>query len=323
MTRRPFFDRRPFFAPEGEGGAGGDGGNTTTTTPPPPGGDTTTTTDPAPKWWEDPVWSEEERTFLKAKGLTLDDQGEVLRKLAPMYRNAETRLGRSPDTILDRPKEGQDLAEWKRQNAQLFGLPDKPEAYAVEAPEFWPKDAKWNADLDKAAQEVAFKHGVEPGAHKAYVELYAKAVKDLDDQAKVQLQTATDAMMGELTKDWGEQLGARITRARQAAAVVAEKAGLSGDGVQALSALISEKAGGDAIVVKMFDAIASMMGEDTADGLRSGANSLGMTPAEARAELQRLQTKGGDYYEAVQAGDASKLKELGPKIQQLSKLAAR
>jgi len=47
-----------------------------------------------------------------------------------------------------------------------------------------------------------------------------------------------------------------------------------------------------------------------------------MTPAEARAELARLNAPEGEYAKAFSAQDARAMAALKPRIEQLSKIAA-
>jgi len=274
----------------------------------------------AAKWFEAADYSAEDRAWLAARGLAEDDPLKVLPKTIHGHRAAEQRIGKGLDTIMDRPAKDQNLADWMRSNGAILGLPDKEEGYTAAPPEDWPKDAAWDTELEAKARKVAFEAGVPPDVHKAYVGLFAEKIKQMDAAAKEGMVKAQGDMMAELQRDFGAQTGARITAAKQAAQLLAEKAGMSTDQLSGISQVLAAKTG-DAGVIRLFAAMADMMGEDTAVGIGKGG-PLTMTPAEARAELARLNAPEGEYAKAFSAQDARAMAALKPRIEQLSKIAA-
>jgi len=320
MTMRDF---RARLARNAEGAGGGAAETGTTETQTQEAGAGTGAAEGAARWWEDPKWADEDRQFLTVKGLTIDDPMEATRKLAQMYRNAETRLGKPADAILEKPKAGQDVAEWLRANAPALGLPDKAEGYEVKRPEGWPEGADWDADLEARARAIAFEEGLPPKALQKMVGLYAEKVRALNEAADATLAADETNMRAALEKDWGDQLDARLARARQAAGVIAQDAGLDAAALEAVAAQISKGAGGSAATIRLFDAIASKMGEDSAAGLRAGATSFTMTPAEARAAMAKLHAPDSDYGKAVAAGDVERIRSFRAEIERLAKIAAR
>ncbi|WP_010140411.1 hypothetical protein [Oceanicola sp. S124] len=301
----------------GEPPAGGDA------SPPPGAGE------PAPageggeaKWWEDKRFNDDERRNLTALGLTTEDPLEAVQRLNGMEISAKKRLGVSADQLLQKPKEGQDVADWMRQNGGVFGIPEAPEGYEVKRPDSWPEGAAWNADLETQARKIAHEEGLSGKALSRMIELYAGEVSRLDQSAGEQLAQANQQMMADLERDWGGNLPAKLTQAKQAAAVLAEKAGLSSDAMGGIAQALAPKTG-DAGIIKLFAAIGDMMGEDSMDGLGAGRGALELstTPAEARQKLEQLQSPGGDYYQAVAKKDQTAIKRLRPEIERLTKLA--
>lgn len=290
------------------------GANPPAVTPP------ATTTTAGPKWFEAEAYTPEERTWLAARGLAEDDPLAVVPKLVKGHRAAEQRLGRGLDTIMDKPGKDQPLPEWLRANAATLGLPEKEDGYAVDRPEFLSPEVKWDDALDAKARKLAFEHGVPPAAHKAYVQAFAEKMQAMDDESTAVLEQRRTTMMAELQKDFGDKTPAVITRARQAADFLAEKAGISGDALQSVSRLLG-LATGDAATIRLFAAVGEAMGEDRAVALGQGG-PLTMTPAEARAELAVLQGPTGDYAVAVGKRDLVTLDRLKPRIVQLTKIAA-
>lgn len=275
----------------------------------------------ATPWWQAPDFGTEEQDWLKARGLTEDDVTKVVPKLVKGHRLAEQRLGRGVDRILDKPAEGQSYSDWARANAAALGLPDKEEGYAVKRPEGWPKDAPWDGEFEAQARKLAFDAGVPPGALQGFVDMYAAKVAGLEQAAAEGMARDQAAMMAELQREHGSQTEALITRARQGAEVVAQKAGMTPDQIAEMGQLLSAKTG-NATAIRFMGAIGEMLGEDTGVGMGRGG-PLTMTPAEARAQLTAFTAEGGDWARAAASGNASKIAELKPKFEQLAKLAAR
>ena len=319
---------QPLFAPEGEGaGAGADttaGGGADTVAG---GADTvaggsgadTVAGGGAAKWWE--AFPDPARQFLTAKGLTIDDQAQVLPKVIEIARNAEQRIGKGLDTILDRPAKDQAYGEWARANAVALGLPDKEDGYKVEKPEFWPKDMSWDSDLEGKAKALAFKHGIPATALQDFITLQAGAMKAMDDASKTGMDTARQTMMAELTRDFGAQTDARIALSKQGLQYIGEQSGISGDALKAAVQSLTDKTG-DAAVIRLFAKVGELMGEDALQGVGKGGG-FSTTPAEARAELAALRGPEGAYSKAVSSGDRVQLADLSKRIEALSRIAAQ
>lgn len=311
---------------EGEGG----GGTTTTDTETTQAAAVTTETaaattaaaaeTTAAPWYKGSEYSAEEQQWLAAKGLTVDDPKEILTKLVKGHRSAEQRIGKGLDSIMDRPAQGQSHAEWARANAAALGLPEKEDGYNAPPPDFWPKDAQWDTELEAQARKLSFENGVSPDAHKAYVSLFAQKMADLDKASALELDGAKAEMMAELEKDYGVQTGARIDAARQGAQLVAEKAGLDAGAIERIGKLLSKETG-DAQVIRFMASIRDMAGEDSMVQPHGGG-SLTMTPADARQQLAQFESPEGEYGKAFAAGNRPLLNQLKAKREQLSKLAA-
>lgn len=280
----------------------------------PPGGDAG-----AAKWFD--AYGEEDRTFLTAKGLTVDDPLEALPKVLGIARNAEKRIGKGLDTIIDRPKEGQAWSEWARGNATALGLPENEDGYTIDKPADWPKDAPWNDDLAAKARKIAFDHGLPPSALQANVELFAEHVKDLNASVDREMQEASAKMMGELEKDWGGAMPQKLALAKQGAQALAQAAGLGDDALALFSASLAPKTG-DAVVMRMFAAVGELLGEDSAPGLGKGG-ALSMTPSDAQAELTKnFLAPDSAFAKAVKEGNRDEFNRLRPEYDRLSRIAA-
>lgn len=316
---------------QGEGGGGGgagsdaaEGGGDGSDAAAAAGGGEGSGAGAATKWWEGTGFTDDQRKHLTASGLTVDDPLQALSRVTDMHRHAMQRLGKDPATLLDRPAKDQPVTEWMKSNREIFGLPENADGYKVEKPSDWPKDAQWDTDFETQAKAFAFEHGIPPAALQGLVGLYAAKVGQLNTNAETQLAAASDQMLSDLSKDWGPQTNARTVRAGQAAQAVAAKAGMTTEQLADVAKSLAPKVG-DANVIRLFDTIAGMMGDDVLMGGGAGgggATSFGTTPAEARQQLAQLQAQGGAYYEAVASGNSAKVAELKPQIERLSKIAA-
>ncbi len=318
-------DRRS-FAPEGDG-AGGDTTTTTTAT-----GDTTQTTATnndttqtqtqtnTAKWWEGDRFADPARQYLTAKGLTLDDPMEAMPKLVDIAANAEKRIGKGLDTILDKPGKDEPYADWVARNREALNLPKDEAGYEVARPENWPKDAPWNDASEAKAKAIALKYGIPKEALQELVSLQAEDALQTYAQAEALGEEAKRKLWQELEKDYGDQVPKVMQQARRGAEAVAEKAGLTPDIINNMSDTLTDKIG-DPNVIRFMAAIGDMLGDDTALGLgKSGA--LTTTPAEARAQLAALRAPGGAYYEATAKRDNAAIERLRPQIDNLTRIAA-
>lgn len=295
------------------GGAGADtltgGGNDTLT-----GGD-----GGSAKWWEGEKFKEH-RDLLEAKGLTLDDKDDVIARLAKSERAAQVKLGKPADQLLTKPGKDESVTDWMKTNADIFGIPESADKYDIKKPEAWPKDAKWDEGLEGKVRELGLEKGMSNDAVNAMVGLYAENIMALDKGSADDLAKANSEMMADLQKDWGQQTEAKLTLASQAASVIAEKAGLDQTAMQNLAESLKPKIG-DAGTMRIFAAIGEMMGDDQMV-MGNGGTSLSTTPAEARAELSKMQSPGGEYYEATSKRDTATIDRLKPQIERLTRIAA-
>lgn len=274
----------------------------------------------APKWWEAADYSEEERTWIAARGLAEDDPTKIIPKLVKGHRNAEQRIGKGNlDQIIEKPGKDTPLTKWLGDNRAALGLPDTADAYTATPPEDWPKDMPWDGAFEAEARKIAFDNGVPPDAHKAYVAAFAAKMQQLDAASVALSEQARTDMMADLQRDFGTQTPAVINNARRAADWMAQQAGMGAEEIERISAVLSEKTG-DAGVIRMLNAVGKALGEDKGISMGSGG-SLSMTPADARAELARFEGPEGEYGKAFAANDTVKLAQLRPRREQLAKIA--
>lgn len=297
-------------APDANGGDAGAPADT--------GGDTGA----AAQWWEDKRFDEKARNYIRSRGLDKLDPLDALAKSSEHYLSVERKIGIPQDRLLTKPGEGEDRVEWMKQNADVFGIPETPEGYEIKRPESWPKDMPWNDALEAEGRQMAHQFGVSNEAFQAFVDLRAGEVAKLMQGAEETYETANAQMEAELQRDWGSDYKARMAQAQRGMSYIAEQAGLNTEDTQRVLALMTKETG-DAQVVRMADAIGRMLSEDNLGDITGGASAYSaMSASEAKAELDRLTGKDGEYYKAIEANDRDKIKSLKPKVDQLTKIAA-
>lgn len=274
----------------------------------------------AAKWWEGDKFADPARQYLTAKGLTVDDPLEAMPRLVDIASNAEKRIGRGIDTIIDKPGKDQPYTDWVAQNRAALGLPADEAAYKIAPPEGWPKDQAWDTAREGKARAIALKYGMPEAALQEMIGLQADSVMEMLGATDAELAKANALMMADLEKDFGTQTPALLAKGKQAAQLVAEKAGLSSEALQNMANTMTDKIG-DANVMRFMGALADMMSDDAAVGLGKGG-ALTTTPAEARAQLAALRAPGGDYYEATNKRDNAAMAKLKPQMEHLTRIAA-
>jgi hypothetical protein len=271
---------------------------------------------PAP-WWQGERFQPFQE-FFATKGLAVDDPTEALAKSVKGWQAAEKHLGKPADSLITRPREGQPIAEWMRENAAVFGVPEAPDKYELKKPEM-PKGVEWDKALEEQARAVAHEHAVPPAALQALTEVFAGRMGQVFQDAEAALAADNDRMMADLRKDWGETAPQRVELAKQAAQAVGTKAGLSPEGIASVCMAMKDGVG-DAGIMRLFATIGEMMGEDSLQGV--GNTPLGMTPQQAAAALAAMDARDGEYGRAYAAQDKAEMARLEPKRQHLMRLAA-
>lgn len=246
---------------------------------------------------------------------------EALASTAQAYDSAQRRLGVNPNELMRRPAEGQTVADWLKKHGDVFGIPEKPGDYGVQPPEL-----PQGVELDQAFLDEALTELHAEGAPKAVVqkavELYARKIGSMLEQANGEATAARQAMDGELAKDWGAQTEARKALAGRAFQHFAEKAGLDGEAAFGLAKLFAREAG-DARAIRFFHAIGEAMGEERMPGGGAPGGFAGaMTPIEANARITAIKAPDGDYARAAAAGDQKKMQELTAEIARLAQIVA-
>jgi len=198
--------------------------------------------------------------------------------------NLEKLIGAPPEQILRLPKP--DDAEGWAKVWERLGRPAKPEEYELPVPT-GPDGKPSEADA-KFAQFVA---GVfhQAGVPKAAAVTIAKAVNEYAAQQREayvrELEAKANRELEELKAEWGASFSEREEWARRGLRAYGQKAGLTGDDLNALESAI-----GTAKMLRLFVALGETTSEHDigGEGAGSGSGGSGMTPQQAKARLDEL-----------------------------------
>lgn len=305
-----------YFSAEVGTGAGGDGAGDAGAAAGAEGGAATS-------WLEDQRISAEQRDWMNAKGLTAaEDPLDAVTRLVGIGQAADRRFGKPLDQVIDKPAKDQSLAEWRRANAETFGLPADAAGYEITRPDDLPEGIAWNDGLADKMRNLAFERGLAPDDVQAMTSMYAGYVNEVNANLDQEMRQAEQQLDTELGKLWGKDAEVNKTRARQAASALAESAGLDQDGISAVVGLLSGGAPGQTLALRMFAALGEMMGEDKGIGLKSGVAGLAMSKEEATAEFTRFMAPDGEWAKASAARDSEAIARLRPQFDRLARLAA-
>lgn len=237
------------------GGAGGGGG--------------------APWYGEIPAERAELREWVANKAFA-----DPITALESAY-NLEKLVGAPPDQIIKLPKPD-DAAAWDQVWNRL-GRPEKPEGYELPVPVG--ADGKPSEADAKFSQFVA---GVfhKAGLPKAMAQAIAKQVNEYSAQQRQayvqELETRANQELEALKAEWGQEYDKRAEWGRRGLKAYGEKAGLTGDDLNAL-----ENAIGTAKMLKLFVALGETTGEHDFGGGGEGGGSA-LTPQQAKAKIDEL-----------------------------------
>lgn len=303
----------------GAGATATDTADTTDTT------ETTGTTGPG----GDPAWltglDPTLQTAFVNKGWNRAESAEAaLASIGTAYANLEKRVGFDPSKVIDKPADGTKPAEFIAANRELFGVPETPDGYEIERPEM-PEGVAWNETLEKEALALFHEQGATPETVQTAMTLAARLVSGIASSTDEEIATTQAEATRTLQAEWGGQTKARIEEARTAMHTIAREAGIEGMALQTMMMSIASGAGegatGDANVTRLFHAMAQHLREDSLAPLPHGASS-GMTPAEAKAELDGMKQPAHPYAVAVKAGNRKALKSYEARREELFRIAA-
>lgn len=233
-----------------------------------------------PAVWTDGIQDQGLREWAVNKGYHKSAPHEVAPQILQHYHSLEKLFGadKAGNAVILPNWDAADEAGVAAQNAffDRIGRPKEGKDYDLAAPQgvtLDPEIEKWSRDT---FHKIGLTAKQATALSKEYQALEA-AKAHAEQQADVQRFAAEDKA---LKTEWGAAYADKIAKASAAAKAL----GIKGEVIDAL-----QSKAGYSDVMKMFSNIAEKLGEDkliTGDSTGGGAGK--MTPAEAKAELDRL-----------------------------------
>jgi len=197
-------------------------------------------------------------------------------QLYKSYRAAETFLGRNPDELLTRPKDG-DAEGWNRVFDRL-GRPSSAEKYNMKSG--LPDGLQMDESFTKPMAAIFHKHGLTEaqanGIAQEYNQMLAKSMQETDVQAR----TSVAADKASLVREWGGGYERMMNSAQTAVAAL----GFTAAEIDAMENVLGYKG-----VMQKFAALGQKLSDPQfVSGDNANTFSDVMTPAEAKNEIEKL-----------------------------------
>ncbi|MEV4934415.1 hypothetical protein [Sphingobium sp. LSP13-1-1.1] len=214
------------------------------------------------------------RDYIKGKGFKDIDA------LVKSYREAERAVRDSGRVKLP----GENASDDERKAfARAIGVPEAVDGYEIKGPEGVPL----NEALITKLSESALKHGAPKAAFQGLVADFIQLQLDEAEAARVEQDGKAQAQL----KAWGAEGNAKLAFVDKATAAL----GLNREDLQGIrSAIGADRA------LQLFARLGEGMAEDAL--LSGGRGRFGVTPAEAQAELTRL-NNDPEHMAAIQRKD--------------------
>jgi hypothetical protein len=278
-------------------------------------------------WYENRAWSDPAlREQLIKSGYHKGTADEALERALKGEAAASKKLGKSPESLLDAPAEGQAFTDWLKANGKTFKAPESADGYKIELPEM-PKGMEIDQDMLKGYRDFALEKGLPPELVQAnatfFAEFQAAAFTKLAGKA-VEADTAvTTALKEEWGANWkqNEQLAVRTFQA------LAAKSGMKPESAQLVAQVMNKtlaEAEGEVLggtsLLKFMHSLSSLVGEDVIVP-PGGANRPALALADAQQrKLKIMERHTGDLAQAESANDRNRVKALKEELQTLNKV---
>lgn len=318
------------------GGASADAGASGAATPPatpsqeqsPPQDGNASGQDPAKTekddkpWYDKREWADPAlKDHLVKAGYHKGTAEEALERALKGELTAATKLGRNPSELMGAPTEGQDISEWLKSNGRALGLPESPDGYEFKLPEDMPKDLPIDDDMLAAYKAHAHESGLPPALAQQGVEFFAKYQSDQFTKMEAKAATASEQLNTELKEAWGGEYQQKQQMAVRNFQALAAKAKLTPDQAGLVAQKLNQDLG-DATLLKFFESMSPMLGEDTVLP-PSGSNKPALALADAQQRKAKImEAHTGDIAVAKNAGNSRRINELQEELRGLNQIIA-
>jgi hypothetical protein len=186
------------------------------------------------------------------------------------YDHAQRAIGADK---IPAPKDG----VWDPIALEKLGVPKDASGYQLKRPDM-PAGLTYDENFEKAAIPILHKMGIPPAGAQALLDFYAGNQSQQHQAAIAARETQRTAGLVELKGEWGAAFDSKVE--------VAQRAALTFGGQELIDAFNANGLAGNKAMVKAFEKIGALMGEDQ---LKTGkSQSMVFTPAEALIEANKI-----------------------------------
>ena len=207
--------------------------------------------------WTDPALQEQ---LIKA-GYHKGTPEEALEKVLKNEASLTQRLGKPADQFMDKPAEDQALTDYFKSNADVFKVPEKPDGYEITMPEDMPESLPIDENFLGAFKEFAHENAYPPEVVQGAVNFYADTMKAQFIKAETTIANLEEKLNTELQAEWGADWKSNKDLATRTFQTLAAKLKLDPDQTKLIASKLNDDMG-DAALLKFFNGIAKLTGED-------------------------------------------------------------
>lgn len=202
--------------------------------------------------------------------------GGDVNKLSKSYLELQSLMGQSKIAV---PKDDMDLTAWGMYD-KAFGIPDDASGYEL--------NSAYDMDLTEF-KDLMKKHHIPPKTAQELLNVHLGEFQKLEDEKQQAFEAEKQATIETLKQEWG----AAFEQKRDEAALFLRK--MSGN-EEDYNHFLS-KIGNDAKFIKILSKMSEMTSEGSIGGMTGQVASYKIkTPAEAKAEFERIQADPNDAF---------------------------
>jgi len=220
--------------------------------------------------------------------------------------NAQTLIGKKGLMPLPADASDEVKAEHHERLREVLGVPEKPEGYAIQKPDNVPDDV-WDPEAVSEAQVIAHKHNLSPEGMRELVQWDADRALKLAEAQEAKVQEG----ITQAKKDLETEFGADTERRRLQAQSLAKQVGID---------IHDPILGNRADIISGLAKVAALLGEDKI-GLPEGAGSGNESPAAQARDI--MVNPSNPLHEAYRSTGHPNHKSVLAKVVELSKLGSK
>lgn len=198
--------------------------------------------------------------------------------LAKSYLSLESLMGRDKIPV---PKSPEDLTAWGYFN-KAFNVPETADGYDIKV-----EGAEEGNDF-KGLKELMFKHHIPNDTAQALIDAHIQDFKDYENSKIQKFNAEAEEATKALKAEWGMKYDENLKTAKN----FLEKMSGSKEEFE----YFNNKIGNDVKFIKLLSKLGNSISEGSLGGFEGQAGGFTKTPAEAKAELDKILNDPSDAY---------------------------